>query len=229
MTKFWNWTRNATAQARELRIDGVIAAESWYDDEITPKIFREELNSGTGDVTVWINSLGGEVYAASQIYTMLKEYGGRVTVKIDGIAASAASVIAMAGDEVLISPTAVMMIHDPATIAIGNSAEMQAAIDFLAEVKASVITAYELKTKLPREKISQLMTAETFMNAKKAVELGFADRILYTGAESEDGAASLIYSRAAVTNCLLEKISRRSFSKKLDSRQFYKRLSLICP
>lgn len=231
MNNFWKWTKNEATQERELRIEGIIALESWFDDEISPKNFREELNSGKGDIVLWVNSFGGECYAASQIYTMLKEYGGKVTVKIDGIAASAASVISMAGDEVLISPTALMMIHNPATLAMGDSAEMQAAIDFLNELKESIISAYELKTKLPRNKISEMMTAETYMNAKKAVELGFADKILYSENEVEDTGESLVYSRAAVTNSLLEKFSRRSFKsgKNLDSGQFYKRLNLIAP
>ena len=101
---------------------------------MTPELFREELNSGTGDVTVWINSPGGDCIAAAQIYNMLKEYAGNVTVKIDGIAASAASVIAMAGDHVLMSPVSMMMIHNPATMAMGDYAVMQKAIDMLAEV-----------------------------------------------------------------------------------------------
>lgn len=222
--KFWNWTENDGE--RELRLDGVIAEESWFGDEVTPKLFRKELNKGTGDITVWINSCGGDVFAASQIYTALMEYKGNVTVKIDGIAASAASIIAMAGGSVKMAPAAMMMIHDPATVAIGNTAEMRAAIKVLEETKEGIITAYELKTGLERDKIARMMSAETWMNAKKAVELGFADEIIYTG-KIEDVGDGLIYSRAAVTNSLVEKIRRRKFDNRVDAAQFYKQLELL--
>ena len=109
--KFWRWARNALegpmqegSEERTLFLDGTIASESWFDDDVTPALFKSDLNSGTGDITVWINSPGGDVFAAAQIYNMLRDYKGKVTVKIDGIAASAASVIAMAGDSVLMSP-----------------------------------------------------------------------------------------------------------------------------
>ena len=116
--KFWNWVRNEGE--RTLFLNGEISDETWYGDEVTPKLFKDELLSGEGDITVWINSPGGDVFAAAQIYNMLMDYKGHVTVKIDGLAASAASVIAMAGTKVLMSPVAMMMIHNPATIAIGE-------------------------------------------------------------------------------------------------------------
>ena len=225
MRKFWNWVKNDGA--RELRLEGVIAEESWFGDEVTPQVFRAELNAGSGDITVWVNSVGGDVFAASQIYTMLKEYSSAVTVKIDGVAASAASVIAMAGDVVAMAPPAMMMIHDPSTVAIGNSDEMRAAIKMLGEVKESIISAYELKTKLPRDQIARMMTAETWINARKALELGFADEILYTESGVEDSGEALIYSRATVTNSLLEKIRCRKSAATQDKRQFYKRLELL--
>ena len=138
-------------------------------------MFRDELFAGSGDVVIWINSPGGDCVAASQIYSMLMDYKGKVTVKIDGIAASAASVIAMAGTEVLMAPTALMMIHNPATVAFGDHEDMQKAIDMLAEVKESIINAYEIKTNMSRAKLSHLMDSETWMNANKAIELGNLD------------------------------------------------------
>ena len=106
--KFWNWKKaknqETGAEERVLELSGTIAEDSWFDDDVTPQLFKDELNSGTGDITVWINSPGGDCVAAAQIYNMLSNYKGKVTVKIDGIAASAASVIAMAGDTVLVSP-----------------------------------------------------------------------------------------------------------------------------
>ena len=197
---------------RVLELNGTIAEESWFDDDVTPKMFKDELFAGTGDVTVWINSPGGDCVAASQIYTMLMDYKGDVTVKIDGIAASAASVIAMAGTKVLVSPVSMLMIHNPMTAAFGNSEEMQKAIEMLSSVKDSIINAYEIKTGLSRAKLSHLMDAETWMDANKAVELGFADGIMSRADETEDMVAptvSMLYSKANVVNSLMEKIAAK--------------------
>ena len=233
--KFWNWrkARNQEPEVTEriLELNGTIAEESWFDDDVTPQLFKDELNAGSGDITVWINSPGGDCVAAAQIYNMLSNYKGKVTVKIDGIAASAASVIAMAGDTVLVSPVSMLMIHNPATIAWGDHAEMQKAIDMLSEVKESIINAYVLKTGLSRPKLSHLMDAETWMDANKAVELGFADEIMTRaraepekepeegtegGSSEEDeekkfppSTSSMLYSRRAVTNALLNKMAAR--------------------
>ena len=185
MKRFWNWIRNE-AGGRVLRLEGPIDEESFWGDEVTPKAFREELEADSGDITVWINSPGGNVFAAAEIYTMLRDYQGTVTVKIDAIAASAASVIAMAGNKVLMSPVAMLMIHDPSTIAMGNARDMEKAISTLNEVKESIINAYAFKTGLTRSRIAKLMENETWMNAKKAVELGFADEILFEAVEPEE-------------------------------------------
>ena len=179
--KFWVWRNQAdenAPEARVLELNGTIASESWFDDDVTPQMFKDELFAGEGDITVWINSPGGDCIAASQIYSMLMDYKGNVTVKIDGIAASAASVIAMAGTTVLMAPTALMMIHNPMTMAWGDKSEMTKAIEMLDEVKESIVNAYEIKTGMSRAKISHLMDSETWMNANKAIELGFADDIL---------------------------------------------------
>lgn len=233
--KFWNWrSRKTLNQANEevaervLELHGTIAEESWFDDDVTPQLFKDELNAGSGDITVWINSPGGDCVAAAQIYNMLTQYKGNVTVKIDGIAASAASVIAMAGNTVLMSPVSMMMIHNPATVAFGDHAEMQKAIDMLAEVKESIINAYVIKTGLTRAKLSHLMDAETWMDANKAIELGFADDII-TRAETkpntedpdeedeEDESTeekekkptdSMLFSRKAVNNALINKLEK---------------------
>lgn len=185
MKKFWNWIHNE-AGGRVLRLEGPIDDESFWGDEVTPKAFREDLNAGTEDITVWINSPGGNVFAAAEIYTMLRDYPGSVTVKIDAIAASAASVIAMAGNKVLMSPVAMLMIHDPSTIAMGNTKDMEKAIATLNEVKESIINAYAAKSGLSHNRISKLMENETWMNAKKAVELGFADEVLFEAVEPNE-------------------------------------------
>ena len=195
-----------------LFLNGTIAEDSWFDDDVTPQLFKEELVSGSGAITVWINSPGGDCVAAAQIYNMLREYEGNVTVKIDGIAASAASVIAMAGDKVLMSPVSMMMIHNPMTIAFGDSGEMQKAIDMLKSVKDSIINAYEIKTGLSRTKLAHLMDAETWMDAGKAVELGFADEIIKRNGAVEDmeiPQVTMLYSKAAVVNSLMDKIAEK--------------------
>ena len=223
---FWNWVRNQDG-SRMLTIDGVIAEESWFDDDVTPKLFREQLNAGNGDIVLYVNSPGGDCVAASQIYTMLMEYKGRVTVKIDGIAASAASVIAMAGTEVLMAPTALLMVHNPLTVAIGDTEEMQKAIAMLDEVKESIITSYELKTGMSRAKLAHLMDAETWMNAQKAIELGFADGILAREVDVPDGIPinSYQFSRRVVTNSLLSKLPKTEH--KHPSEPLYQRLNLL--
>lgn len=207
MRKFWNWVKDEDSDTRTLYLNGAIAEESWLDDEVTPKAFKAELLSGEGDITLWINSPGGDCIAASQIYAMLMDYKGNVTVKIDGIAASAASVIAMAGTNVLMAPTALLMIHNPLTVAIGDSEEMQKAIDMLSQVKESIINAYEIKTSLSRTRISHLMDAETWLNANKALELGFADGILKDEKKVKlPDDTTYAFSRKAVTNSLLDKM-----------------------
>lgn len=232
--KFWNWTRNEDTDERILRIDGVIDDWKFFEDEevTTPKDFRTELNSAAGNVILEINSPGGNIFSAAEIYTMLKEYsGGNITVKIPAYAASAATIIAMAGDSVEVSPLAIMCIHNPyLDWVFGEEKDMIHAAEYLAELKENIITAYEMKTKLSRQKISEMMDAETYMNAKKAVELHFADKIMFTAEEEkiEELSAEMYSSRQAV-NSLLGRM--KSFSKKtsnkLDAKNFHKRLDLI--
>lgn len=216
MHKFWKWIENKVVNEdtgeeiieRELDLYGTIAEESWFDDDITPAMFREELFSGSGPVTIWINSPGGDCFAASQIYTMLMDYKGPITVKIDGIAASAASVIAMAGTEVFISPTAMIMIHNPATLAFGDHEDMQKAIEMLDEVKQSIINAYELKTGQPRKTLSKMMDEETWMNAMKALDLGFVDGLL-EDPKLNSAPEGYAFSENAVEHALVNKINEK--------------------
>lgn len=224
--KFWNWAESK--DGRTLYLDGPIAEETWFGDEVTPKQFKAELMSSTGDITVWLNSPGGDVFAASQIYNMLMDYKGNVTVKIDGIAASAASVVAMAGSEVLMSPVSMMMIHNPMTIAFGDAEEMGKAISMLDEVKESLINAYELKTGLPRSKLSQLMDAESWFNAQKAIELGFADQIMFSPEKEQlPQTEGLLFSKMAVVNSLLGKLPRKGKPQGMDITVLDKRLDLL--
>lgn len=230
MHKFWNFTEDDGG--RTLRIEGQIADETWFGDEVTPQVFKNDLHAGNGDITLWINSPGGDVFAAAQIYNMLMDYKGDVHVVIDGLAASAASVIAMAGTTVSMSPVAMMMIHNPWTVAQGEAKDMQKVIEMLVEIKESIINAYELRTGLPRTKLSHLMDSESWFNAKKAVELGFADKILFDkqeehGMETESSS----FSRTAAQQDLLVKMQAKlevqQPKKTIPINQLEKRLNLL--
>lgn len=225
MKKFWKWKEreiqnkeDGTVETeRVLILNGEIASESWFGDEITPKQFKDELNSGKGDIVVWINSPGGDCLAASLIYTMLMEYKGQVTVKIDGIAASAASVIAMAGTKVCMSPTSMLMIHNPMTLAMGDKGEMTKAIEMLDAVKESIINAYELKTGLRRNKISEMMDNETWMDCKKAIELKFCDEMLTR--EEQD-----IIERDLEPQMFEKKVMEANLRNKLEEKYLIKKV-----
>ena len=261
MKKFWNWKKKVVnlesgqkAEERILFMNGVIAEDSWFDDDVTPALFKDELNAGTGDITLWINSPGGDCVAAAQIFNMLSEYPGKVTVKIDGLAASAASVIAMAGTEVWMSPVSMMMIHNPATVAWGDHAEMKKAMELLDAVKESIINAYAEKSHLSRNKIARLMDEETWMNAEKALQLGFVDGILFskknpfvpeepektdpdeeetkespeeeTDEKKKESTASMLYTPSKTLDSFLQKISATA-SKGTPINQLDKRLELL--
>lgn len=238
MNKFWRWVTNKAPdpegpetipQSRTLYLSGTIAEESWFDDDVTPALFAEELKAGDGDVTVWINSPGGDCFAAAQIYNMLRDYKGKVTIKVDGLAASAASVIAMAGDTVLVSPVSMMMIHNPATIAMGDHTEMEKAIAMLDEVKNSIINAYQAKTGLSKQKLSQLMEDETWMNAKRAVELHFADGIIERDGQTVSD--SMEFARKPfvqqVTNRVNEHYHIETPALTVNAADLYERLKTI--
>lgn len=222
MKHFWNWS--GPTNQRVLTINGTIAQESWLDDKITPQLFQDELNESEGPIELWINSPGGDCIAASQIYTMLMNYKDDVNVKIDGVAASAASVIAMAGTMVSMAPTAMLMIHNPLTLAKGEAGDMQKAIQLLDETKESIINAYELKTGLPREKISAMMDDQTWMNVNKAIQLGFADEMLSNPDEPPTNCYT--YSDHQAGLVLLNKLKPKTKST-ISVKSLQRRLSLL--
>ena len=248
MKKFWNFIQNEDTSETELLFNGPISEDTWWGDEVTPALFRDELAKVSGNLTVWLNSPGGDVFAASQIYTMLRNHPGKVTVKIDGIAASAASVVAMAGEETLISPTGMLMCHNPMTCAMGNKADMEKAIALLDEVKESIINAYAEKSHLSRNKIARLMDEETWMNAEKALQLGFVDGILFSkknpfvpeeepekteesseedpDEKKKESTASMLYTPSKTLDSFLQKISATA-SKGTPINQLDKRLELL--
>ncbi|MBW8452215.1 MULTISPECIES: head maturation protease, ClpP-related [Lactobacillaceae] len=221
MKRFWNWS--GPQNQRVLTISGTIAEDSWVDDEVTPQVFQDELSQGKGPIDLWLNSPGGDCVAASRIYTMLMNYPDDVNVKIDGIAASAASVIAMAGTKVSMAPTAMIMIHNPLTIVGGQKEDLDQAAQMLAETKESIINAYELKTNLPREKISAMMDDETWMNVNKAIELGFADDML---GQNKDITDCYSYSDKQLDLVVLNKLKRTS-QNTISVKSLQKRLSLL--
>ena len=247
--------KNEAGAERDLYLDGAIAQDSWFEDDVTPAAFQAELKQHTGDVTVWINSPGGDVFAAAQIYTMLRNHAGKVTVKIHGIAASAASVVAMAGDTTLISPVGMLMIHNPSTMAAGEKKDMEQAIAVLEEVKESILNAYVAKTGLSRNRLAKMMDAETWLNANEAKRLGFVDGILFAEEEPDEEPEenpdepeeepekepdepddpdkkeppAQAYSQKRMVQSFLAKLGQSKSDKTVDAVQLRARLNLLKP
>lgn len=182
MSTFWNFTRDDATGSGTIQLDGEIVTESdWFGSggQVVARSFRNRLAT-CKDVTVYINSPGGDIFAGSELYTALREHTqGKVTVKVTGIAASAASLVAMAGDEILMSPVAYMMIHNPWSMTAGSSADHRKEADVLDEITEGLITAYTARTGRSRDEIAAMLDAETYMSAQTCVDLGFADGILY--------------------------------------------------
>lgn len=216
--RFWEFIKNeateTTPESIELRIEGDITDDDdawlyeWFGITYTsPNAFREELKQYAGkDITVWIDSYGGSVFAAAGIYNALMEHkksGAKVTAKIDGKAMSAATIPFMAGDERLMSPVALFMIHNPLTQAQGYASDLRKAADVLDTVKEAIINAYQLATGLSRAKISSMMDDETYMSAKMAIKQGFATGMLYfdTPADNQEPEVlNFAFNRLAILN-----------------------------
>jgi ATP-dependent Clp protease protease subunit len=183
---FWRWVNIDTDQP-EMEIDGVISQYSWFEDEITPKIFKEQLyqNGRGGPVLMKLNSPGGDVIAAAKMRAIMTDYPGEITVRIEGMAASAAVIVAISGRRVQITDAAYMMIHDPAVVVFLAQLDIETLgklRDDLRAIKDGIVPAYSAKTGLTEERIARMMTSETWMSAREAVELGFADEI-YSGGQ----------------------------------------------
>ncbi len=181
--KFWKFKNTAKDEA-ELQLYGSISEYSWWGDDVTPKQFSDDLKA-LGDVTkitVRINSGGGDVFAAHAIYSQLKDHPAEIVVKIDGLAASSATIVAMAGDKILIPTNGTMMIHDPMVGLLGyyNASELKELEDYLnGPIKKGIIEAYKTKTGKDDDDLSDLMSKETWMVGKEAIDEGFADEILF--------------------------------------------------
>ena len=221
MPNFYNFVNKGETEA-DLYITGDIVDnnDEWLydyfqDDCASPKKFKGELEKHKGKkINVIIDSCGGSVFAASTIYTYLKDHKGEVVCKVSGIAASAASVIAMAGDKVFMSPTSVLMIHNPMTYAGGNQHDLRKAADILDSIKESIINAYERKTHLDRKTISKLMDEEKWMDCNEAKELGFCD-----GVWGEEESNVGLFNKAMLEDIKNQRIAVfNSLSKKPENK-----------
>lgn len=201
--KFWSWDVNASGE-NELIIDGVIASESWFGDEVTPKMFRDDLDGNSGNITVRINSPGGDVFAGVAIYNMLNEHEGQVTVKVDGIAASIASLISMAGDNIVMLPGSMMMVHNPWTMAVGNADDLEQVVESLKKTSESMLPIYVARTGQSEEKIKELLKAETWMTAEDAVELGFADEAIQAKTNISDSIKNALSFASQVQDAVMQ-------------------------
>lgn len=212
MPRFWNFINNEATETNpesiELRISGDIVSDddSWIYEWLgiavaSPNAFRNELSQYDGkDIKVWVDSCGGDVFAGAGIYNALKSHNGKVTIQIDGKAMSAASVIAMAGDEILMSPVGVMMIHNPLSAVQGYASDMRKQADVLDTVKESIMNAYCTKTKKSRNQVSAMMDGETWMDANTAVKEGFADGVLYDESEEPKNIMNFAFNRLSIQN-----------------------------
>lgn len=222
--KFWNIksvkNESGKIESAEIEIRGEIVDDDdvwlyeWLGISATaPNAFRNELKQYAGmPITIWIDSYGGNVAAASGIYNAIKKHEGRVTVKIDGKAMSAATIIAMAGDEILMSPLSIMMIHNPLTEVYGYASELRKVADILDEIKEAMMNGYEIKTGRSRDEISAMLDSETYMSAKQAIKEGFADGI-YGDDNGKLDVAAIAFNRKNIS------ISAREFIDKLKAIQ----------
>jgi ATP-dependent Clp protease protease subunit len=191
---------------------GPISSSTWLGDEVTPKQFKSELDAlgDVDEIKVYINSDGGDVFAGQAIHSMLKRHKAKVKVYIDGLAASIASVIAMAGDEIYMPSNSMMMLHNPWTLVLGNSEELRKIADDLDKIREGIVAAYQTKTALSKDKIIEMMDAETWMTADEAVRLGFADKV-----EKEKAVAASLSDGVLVLNGQKFDISKYQKAPKL--------------
>ncbi len=187
--RFWNFKEGEEENTAELLLYGEISEYSWYGDEITPAVFNADLKGmgAVDEITVRINSGGGDVFAAVAIYTRLKEHKAKISVKIDGWCASAATIIAMAGDTIEISVGGIFMIHDPAAGVLGyyKADELKKIADELETIKQSIVNCYMTVTDKSEDEIKSLMTDETWFTGQEAVDAGFCTAVMFTEVETE--------------------------------------------
>mgnify|MGYP005811759915 CR=1 FL=1 len=199
---FWSLRNAAESESGEPEIEfyGFISEYSWFDDDITPKKFKEDLNriGGGKPVTVRMNSGGGEVFAASMIKSILVEYPGQVTVLIEGLAASGATIVAMGGDRIKMQESAYFMIHDPSVLTWGTIEDLKQTLEMLKTIKDGLIDTYQTRTRLPSEKLAKMLTDETWLTAHEAHDYGFIDEVIATSSKAPAPSEQMV----GITNCL---------------------------
>lgn len=178
--KFWNFVKNETDEkTADLNIYGYLSNDSWWGDEVTPKDFAKDLKD-LGDIenlNIYINSGGGDVFAGQTIYSIIKRHKSNKTTYIDGLAASAASIVAMAGDTVIMPINAMLMIHNPWTFAVGEAKDFIKIAEDLDKIKDSIVAVYKDKTGLTEKEIIDFMDSETWFTAEESKEFNFIDKI----------------------------------------------------
>lgn len=222
--RFWNF-RALDDRTGELTLYGEISDISWWGDEVTPKKFKEELDA-LGDIdtlNVYINSPGGDVFAGQAIYSMLTRHKATVNVYIDGLAASIASLIAMAGDRIIMPANAMMMIHNPWVVVAGNAQDLRKMADDLDKVRDSMLVAYESRSALTADEIKNLMDAETWLTAQECAEYGFADEV----EEPKQVAACIDGKYLARYRNVPEELKMQSLSANVAERELAKRKLLL--
>ena len=210
--KFWNLVKNEEEKTAELILYGSIGSDEYWDD-ISDKVFKQDIEN-LGDVeniTLHINSPGGSVFSAVAIANTLKNHKAKVTANIDGLAASAATIITSACDTVRMPKNALFMIHNPITFAYGNNQEMQKTIEMLDKVKNSIIETYLNKTKTDKETLSELMDNETWMDAETAKEYGFVDEIV-----DEEVGKEFVENKLIINNMAFDISKFKNFRKAKD-------------
>lgn len=208
--KFWNVMKNEEEKSAELILYGNIGSDEYWDD-ISDKAFKQDIEN-LGDVeniTLHINSPGGSVFSAVAIANTLKNHKAKITANIDGLAASAATIITSACDTVRMPKNALFMVHNPITFAYGNNQDMKKTVEMLDKVKDSIIETYLNKTKTDKETLSELMDNETWMNAEEAKEYGFIDEILDENVEKE-----VIENKLIINNMAFDISKFKNFKEK---------------
>lgn len=223
MPKFWNWiARSADTENRAvLVLSGAIdSGESWYGDGVWPARFREELDAHAGeDIQVEINSPGGDVFAGFEIYNMLVSHNASVRVRVVGMAASAASIVAMAAGkgQLIMTEASMMMIHNPWTLAMGDSEELREQADVLDMIRDVMCSVYMHRFSGEESELTRLLDEETWLSPARAMELGLCDEVEIPDAGAEDGApsaAAMAGRYAAMSRAQMAEIRERFGVKK---------------
>ena len=211
--KFWNLVKNEKEKTAELILYGSIGSDEYWDD-ISDKVFKQDIeNLGeVENITLHINSPGGSVFSAVAIANTLKNHKAKVIANIDGLAASAATIITSACDTVRMPKNALFMIHNPIAFAYGNNQEMQKTVEMLDKVKNSIIETYLSKTKADKKTLSELMDNETWMDAETAKEYGFIDEIV-----DEEVGKEFVENKLIINNMAFDISKFKNFRKAKDT------------